>query len=249
MELNTFKTKLVDVQRNQDYGVFSNSINFDSLISKYAHFPNEALYIVDCQTAELEFLTKNINQLLGIQDKIDNPLFTLYENIAKLDQHNVLQFGNKGITSAYTERERMLPLNDKFTCVYRSSNNRTIMKNTYILAKDSIGQVRYTLGQLIDVTDLIPYNGFRFQIYGSNAAKLLASVGNLSEYASILSKREIEVLILVSQGLLSKQIASELFIAKGTVDKHRKNIMAKLEVSNSLAAYHKALEMGIMNGF
>jgi len=248
MEVNSFRNKVVDVLKKQDYGVLKNQLNYGHLIKNYAHYSNEAIYIVDCQTAEMEFLTDNISRLFDLGDKIENSLITLYENIATNDYGSVVQFGNKAISSAFTERESMTPLSDKFSCVYRTPNNRTIIKNTYVLAKDSIGQVRYTLGQLTDVTDLVAYRGFRYQVYGSNATTLIAAIGDLSEYDSILSKREIEVLILVSQGLLSKQIAAELFISKGTVDKHRRNIIEKLEVSNSLAAYKKAFDMGIING-
>jgi len=50
-----------------------------------------------------------------------------------------------------------------------------------------------------------------------------------AEYASnaVLSKRETEVLGLISQGLNSKSIAERLFISVNTVNNHRQNILAK----------------------
>jgi len=47
-----------------------------------------------------------------------------------------------------------------------------------------------------------------------------------------LTKREIEILKLISQAFSNKEIASELFISDQTVSVHRKNIMRKLNVSN-----------------
>jgi len=47
-----------------------------------------------------------------------------------------------------------------------------------------------------------------------------------------LSKREEEVLALVSKGLHNKQIANTLFIAENTVKVHLSNILRKLNVSN-----------------
>ncbi|MEL6925134.1 MAG: response regulator transcription factor [Bacteroidota bacterium] len=48
-----------------------------------------------------------------------------------------------------------------------------------------------------------------------------------------LTKREIEILRLITQALSNKQIAKELFISDQTVSVHRKNIMRKLGVSNT----------------
>ena len=45
-----------------------------------------------------------------------------------------------------------------------------------------------------------------------------------------LGRREIDVLKLVAQGLASSEIAKILFIATGTVEVHRSNIMAKLDL-------------------
>ena len=48
-----------------------------------------------------------------------------------------------------------------------------------------------------------------------------------------LTKREIEVLRLITQALSNKEIARELFISDQTVSVHRKNIMRKLGVNNT----------------
>jgi len=48
-----------------------------------------------------------------------------------------------------------------------------------------------------------------------------------------LTKRELEILKLISQALSNKQIGKELFISDQTVSVHRKNIMRKLGVSNT----------------
>lgn len=48
-----------------------------------------------------------------------------------------------------------------------------------------------------------------------------------------LTKRELEILKLISQALSNKQIGKQLFISDQTVSVHRKNIMRKLGVSNT----------------
>lgn len=55
----------------------------------------------------------------------------------------------------------------------------------------------------------------------------------------VLSNREKEILNLIASGKTSKEIAENLFIAKTTVDTHRKNMMKKLNLSsgNDLIKY------------
>ncbi len=48
-----------------------------------------------------------------------------------------------------------------------------------------------------------------------------------------LTKRELQILQLISQALSNKEIAKELYISDQTVSVHRKNIMKKLNVSNT----------------
>lgn len=61
-----------------------------------------------------------------------------------------------------------------------------------------------------------------------------------------LSKREIEVLKLIARGNTSKQIAKELFISWKTVEKHRRNIMKKLDIHNVAALTRYAFEHNLI---
>ncbi len=58
----------------------------------------------------------------------------------------------------------------------------------------------------------------------------------------MLTKRELEVLHLISQAMSTKEIAQKLFISDQTVSVHRKNIMRKLGVSNTAGLLKAAYE-------
>lgn len=58
------------------------------------------------------------------------------------------------------------------------------------------------------------------------------------------SKREKEVLTLITSGFSSQQIAEELFIAVETVRVHRRNILKKTNCNNSSSLVRKCLEQG-----
>ena len=59
------------------------------------------------------------------------------------------------------------------------------------------------------------------------------------EALDVLSKREFEILEMLSKGLVYKEIAEDLFISSETVRKHVYNIYNKLHVSNRVEAVNK----------
>ena len=61
-----------------------------------------------------------------------------------------------------------------------------------------------------------------------------------------LSNKESEILILISKGLTTKDIASKLFISTRTVETHRSNILKKLEVKNTASLIKKATENNLL---
>jgi two-component system, NarL family, response regulator NreC len=62
----------------------------------------------------------------------------------------------------------------------------------------------------------------------------------------VLSKREIEILKLVCLEFSSADIAAQLFLSVSTVDTHRRNIMLKLGVNNSIGLVKYAIKQGII---
>ena len=62
-----------------------------------------------------------------------------------------------------------------------------------------------------------------------------------------LTKRETEILKLVSEGATTTAIATKLFISPQTVETHRKNLMQKFKVNNSAALIRRAVENNIIN--
>jgi len=64
---------------------------------------------------------------------------------------------------------------------------------------------------------------------------------------SLLSRRELEVLELAARALSNAQIATQLFIAEGTVKRHLTNIYAKLDAVSRLDAVNRARVAGLIH--
>lgn len=59
---------------------------------------------------------------------------------------------------------------------------------------------------------------------------------------ALISARELEILHLIAYEYSSKEIAHKLYISQETVNSHRKNIMAKLDVKNTAGMVRVAME-------
>lgn len=65
------------------------------------------------------------------------------------------------------------------------------------------------------------------------------------EVNQVLTPRELEILNLLSDGLVKKQIGDRLDISFATVDTHIRHIYEKLDVKNAPAAVRKAFNLGL----
>lgn len=74
---------------------------------------------------------------------------------------------------------------------------------------------------------------------------LLKSNNNYAEIPAI-TKREKEILSLISEGYTTNQMAEKLFISPLTVESHRKNLLMKLNVNNTASLIRTAVSMNLV---
>ena len=63
-----------------------------------------------------------------------------------------------------------------------------------------------------------------------------------SENEKQLTARELEIIKLIADGLTNQEIAAKLFLSTMTVDTHRKNMIAKLQLKNTASLVKYAFE-------
>ena len=62
----------------------------------------------------------------------------------------------------------------------------------------------------------------------------------------VLTRREKEILGLISEGLTNNQIASQLFISELTVDTHRRNLLTKFDANNTASLIKLAVKYDLV---
>lgn len=74
----------------------------------------------------------------------------------------------------------------------------------------------------------------------------LAESAKASQPSPMLTEREIQIVQLIAEGLINREIADRLGISVKTVDTHRGNIMEKLGVHNTAELIKYAIRAGIV---
>jgi two-component system, NarL family, response regulator LiaR len=62
-----------------------------------------------------------------------------------------------------------------------------------------------------------------------------------------ISKRELEILNLMAQGLSNEEIAEQIFVSLSTVKTHNQNLFAKLDVKRRTQAIDKAKRLNLIS--
>lgn len=79
--------------------------------------------------------------------------------------------------------------------------------------------------------------------FGGEVGQALREYERTSRTAlPVLSSREKEILALIAEGYTNPQIAEKIFLSQFTVDTHRKNLLAKLNVRNTATLIKFAVE-------
>ena len=76
--------------------------------------------------------------------------------------------------------------------------------------------------------------------------ELAHHMDSAQETDSSLTDREREVLVLIAEGLTSREIGVRLVVSPRTVDRHRENIMAKLNLHSRVELVRYAIEKGLI---
>lgn len=85
------------------------------------------------------------------------------------------------------------------------------------------------------------------QYISKSVADLLKGKLATNSDMPFLTRREVEVLKLIADGLTNQEIAEKLFISSWTVDSHRKNLLLKFNAKNTAMLVKTAVTNGIIS--
>lgn len=134
----------------------------------------------------------------------------------------------------------------QFRILNRKRQYINIISRQQVLQKDHNGKAWIILGIMDISPDQTPTEKVKHSILNLRTGEIVSPFPRALSEAP-LTQREKEILHLICQGLLSKEIAHLLKISIFTVNNHRKNILAKLQADNTIEAINRAKNSGILD--
>ncbi len=122
---------------------------------------------------------------------------------------------------------------------------KRVLRSSSPLLYDDSGKMIYHISVITDITEMQPSN--RVHIWHSGLLGHIPTFPIESFYNnSVLSKREMDILFYLYEGLKSDQIADKLYISKHTVDTHRRKMLAKMNVENTGQLIRKSIKLQLI---
>jgi DNA-binding NarL/FixJ family response regulator len=183
----------------------------------------------------IEILTKGSQAVQSVQQKKPD-IILLDLNLPDVNGIDVIiQLRNAGITSPVLVISMII---DAFIVskAMEAGANGFVPKNT------SMEELKTAITDLLDGKQYLPdFLLKEISLQQSNSDRTFAG-----KKPTVLSKRELEILTLISKGMTNKEISEKLFLSPLTVKTHRNNILNKLELKNTAALVSYASSLGLI---
>lgn len=237
--------------------ISSFDINYDlwnkkrETIIEFSHMSQSCIFTVDVFKERYDYASDNFSTLFGYNSAWIKTIMKqgdlLEERIHLDDREQLVEYQIEHGQFIYSlpPEER----NDyQQTFQYRILNAKrqyiNVISRQQVIQKDKNGKAWIIMGVMDISPDQTPTEKVRRTVLNKRTGEILISAS--IPVGKHLTNREKEILLLIRQGFLSKEIADKLSLSIYTVNNHRKNILEKLHVNNVIEAINLARNYGII---
>jgi len=215
----------------------------------FFHVGDYCFYIFNVALLNLEFVSKEVELLFGY-DPSAFTLETLLDKIHPDDHPYFLNFEHKASGFlAMLPLEKLMKYKVRYDFRFRRNDGvyLRVLQQSVAIEHDEDGKIIRTLSTHTDITHLKPEGTPVLSFIGLEGEPSYINVDVQKVFVvskESLSRREKEVLRLLIEGKLSKEIGDILNISKQTVDRHRKNLIGKNNLKNTAELVSNAIKKG-----
>ena len=253
MELKIFNKEVNNIWKKAAGLSAAEELSFDHHLYKkllgFFQVGDYYLYFFNVPLADWEIISPQMETILGYQPS-EFRLNKFLEKIHPEDRPYFLNFENKSREFlALLPVEKLKKYKRRYDYRIQKPNGEyiRILQQTIVIEHDDKGGIIKTLGAHTDITHLKPEGKPVFSIIGLDGEPSYIDIDVEKLFAvskETLSKREKQVLSLLIEGKSSKEIGNILNISKETVDKYRKNMIAKNRLNNTVELVSTAIKRG-----
>ena len=227
--------------------ISSLDVNYDSwnkkrdAIREFSQMSQSCIFIVDVFKEQYDFASDNFSLVFGYNPAdiktISKQGDLLEERIHPDDRAQLLEYQIEHGQFIYSlPQEERNDYQQIFQIRMLNANRQyvNVISRQQVIEKDKNGKAWMIMGIMDISPDQILSEKIKRTVLNRKTGEIVTSSFIPAEKQ--LTKREKEILLLIRQGLLSKEIAGKLNISIYTVNNHRKNILEKLNVDNIIEA-------------
>ncbi|MFA5806354.1 MAG: LuxR C-terminal-related transcriptional regulator [Melioribacteraceae bacterium] len=228
-----------------DYSILENHIPF---LRKIAELSNSVIMIFDLYKRQHIYVSDNISRILNFDlKKVKGETGYMDSRIHPEDLPQLMEAGTYFLRYGFSllpEHRKEGKLINEYRILNEKGKYIRIIEQQMCLEVDINGNVWLALG-IMDISpdqnDDAPFSS-RLIDFQKGAVYMFPP----PDKEAMLTAREKDVLLLISKGLISKQIADKLFISVNTVNTHRQRILEKLQADNAIEAIKYASKLGLI---
>jgi DNA-binding CsgD family transcriptional regulator/PAS domain-containing protein len=223
-----------------------------SLIRAMAEFSSSGITVYDLQKGVHVYASRNFYQIFGydLDDNhtdVANHVFDC--RVHPADREELARNGYEAVQFMMTlpaHLRRQFKMVTGYRILAGPQGYIQVTEQHQVLEQDASGNIWLSLG-IIDVSpDQTDFTKVKFQITNFHTGELMQLQKTNNTAPFHLTFREKEILEMIGNGKLSKEISAQLEISVHTVNTHRQRILEKLEVNNSIEALYSAKRLGII---
>ncbi|WP_223150993.1 LuxR C-terminal-related transcriptional regulator [Flavobacterium ajazii] len=226
-------------------------ITFDDLTNSIISTGPFSFYIIDFFDMSLSHISPSLFEMHNF-----SPETITFNDILGAIHPDDIEFVIKAeafLTTFFQEkigREKLLNYKISYSHRARLENGEYALFNhqAIMLTMDDNGGYGKSLNIHTRIDHLSNFNTYKISLIGLNGEPSFMNL-SLEEENQVLtefSKREIDIIKLIANGLNNTEIAEKLFISPLTVKKHRNNILTKSESKNTAQLIKNCIIQGII---
>ena len=226
-------------------------ISFDDLTNSIISTGPFSFYIIDFFDMSLSHISPALYEMHGF----DPETITFNDVLGAIHPDDV-EFVIKAeafLTKFFLEnvgREKLLTYKISYCPRARLENGEYVLFNhqALMLTMDDNGGYGKSLNIHTRIDHLSNFNSYKISLIGLNGEPSFMNLSLDEENQDLreFSKREIDIIKLLANGLNNNEIAEKLFISPLTVKKHRTNILTKSDSKNTVQLVKKCILQGLI---
>ncbi len=232
-----------------DYSILDRHVSF---LNQLDAISTGAIAVFDLFKKEHAYLSPKFESLFGWDMERAKEQGNKYidEKVHPDDLQLMLEAGLYLLRFAFTispEKRKDFKLLTDYRTKNAAGEYVRVVEQHSILENDKSGNIWLSLA----IMDRSPYSDVRTPLRSrlmnfKTGEVFLFPPEKKERLGGTLTTREKEVLQLIAQGLISKEIADKLYLSVNTVNTHRQRIIEKLNVANTFEAIKYATDIGLL---